>query len=93
MDPVTLLQSAEIPATRCRFEQNYVSCICFAPCENLFFLLFSPNGALALDKGFGEQRAAVDLRGQGMEMTAGSLSFPGCQLKSVFSWQQTEASI
>lgn len=66
MDPVTLLQSAELPATQHIFEQNYVSCICFAPCQNFFF---PPNGALALGKGAGvgagERRAAADLPGSG----------------------------
>lgn len=69
MDPVTLLQNTEIPATQHIFEQNYVSCICFASCQNLFFFLFSPNGALALGKGAGvragEWRAAADLPGLG----------------------------
>lgn len=71
MDPVTLLQSTEIPATQHILKQNYMSCICFAPCQNFFFFppLFSPNGALALGKRAGvragERRAAVDLPGLG----------------------------
>ena len=72
----SVLYGSSHSAAECRnpchptyFEQNYVSCICFAPCQNLYFFLFSPNGALALGKGAGvgagERRAATDLLGLG----------------------------
>ena len=69
--------------------------LCSLP--ELISFLFSPNGALALGNGAGvgagERRFAADLLGEGMEMTGGSLLFPGCQLKSIFGWQQTKVYI
>lgn len=95
MDPVTLLQSAELPATQHIFEQNYVSCICFAPCQNFFFFpLMEPSlSAKEPESGLGNGELPRICRGQGMEMTQDSLSFPGCQLKSIFGWQQIKVYI
>lgn len=66
-DPVTLPQSTEIPATQHIFEQNYVSCICFASCQNLYFFSFplmEPSlSAKVLESGLGNGELPQICRG------------------------------
>lgn len=66
-------------------------------CSVLELLPLLPNGTLTLGKGAGARAEEQELlwmcRGQGMETAQGRLLSPGCQLKSIFSWQQTTAYI
>lgn len=74
---------AEISTTQHVFKQNYVSCICSAPCQNYFFPSFSLMEPLVLAQELGLGKGKLLGICLGMDTAQCSPLFPRFQLRTV----------